>query len=487
MPQIDLKKHFNYLTESSATTMQSIFASILALPQPQRIKQKLEELQQFIVLNDIEKQIVKETMTHIEVGDVVNPQYIKNKFSYYFEAAPHIVVSPDQIDFAILDRKLKEERASLSKELLNLANNLDDLTPDDLKHKLRELTEDRILTADHTKEAKNSLGVRENAYENLIADNGIYSMLLPEVESHAGKAGVGHVISILAFVGSFKSTYALNLAYQNALEGHNVLYVSLESTAKAMESRMVLNHIAQTTTERKHLITQKDLREAKLTTSQIKYYNDKHNEMTGQLQHNLILWDSVDVKFHTFLDMTETLRMADQYFKTHTGKGLEIFVLDQLANLKHTDPTGVGKRYSYEGAKLDEWMTYFRKQSLNFLGDGRQITSFIVSQVRREAYAAASKAKNKGNYDASCGGDSNEIERTSDTMITLYKDLDTKNTILVHIPKARHGTIPDRPMQVEVYGDYYHVGPLTTLEGETITAESFEKSDFKLEDLLKKE
>lgn len=483
---VNLLKHINYLGESSLTTTQSIFVSILTRPNLEYIKSKLTELEQFLKLTEIEKQIIKETRNQIDVSGTLNPEYIINKFRYYFEAAPIQEIPENQIDYAILDKKVSQDKTTLSKELLDLANSIDSMGTLDIKAKLRELTTSKLITQEHTYVPDNSLRQEENAYEELVKDSGVYSMLLPEVEQHAGRAGVGHVVSILAFVGSFKSTYSLNLAYENAMLGYNVLYLSLESTSRAMISRLVLNHNAKTSGERKDLITQEGLRNAKLNKVQQQRYNNKHNEIVDLLGNNLVLWDSTDIRYNTFMEMTETLRAADTRFREKTGRGLEILVLDQLANLKHTDPGGVGKRYSYAGAVMDDWMTYFRIQTLNFLDSGRQITSFIVSQVRREAYAEASKPKNKGRYDASCGGDSNEIERTSDTMITLYKDLDTKNTLLVHIPKARHGSIPDNPIQVEVYGDYFHVGPLNTLQGETLTMEDFQKEDFKLTDLLKK-
>ena len=67
--------------------------------------------------------------------------------------------------------------------------------------------------------------------------------------------------------------------------------------------------------------------------------------------------------------------------------------------------------------------------------------------------------------------------RASNTMITLFKDLETQNTLLVNIPKAREGDMPDNPLQLEVYGDYAHIGPLKagnlTLEDLELEAETF--------------
>ena len=223
------------------------------------------------------------------------------------------------------------------------------------------------------------------------------------------------------------------------------------------------------------------VRDAKLTEKQVELYNRKHNELYDMIGKNLVVYDSTKILFRNFSDMDNTLRLADEQFVRDTGKGLDAIVLDQLALLKFTE--GSGRRVSRVGEIMDDWMTYFREQTLNFLDSGRKTTAFIVSQVNRDSFAEASKPKKKGMYDASCARDSNEIEGSSATMITLYKDLDTANTLLINIPKAREGEVPDKPIQTEVYGEYYHIGPLK-VQGNGISAEDFSQPTFKLGDIL---
>lgn len=281
---------------------------------------------------------------------------------------------------------------------------------------------------------------------------------IPKVEHYAGKAPKGNIVSILGFTGSFKSTYALNISYINALDGSNILYLSLESTAKQMIDRLVLNHIAVTARSRDESIEGNHVRDKKLTAGQQKLYDDKHNELVTVLDNHLILVDSSEIEYDTFLDMQNTLRNADKVFIENTGKGIDGVVVDQLSLLKYT--IGSGKRVTYDGAILNEWVSFFRKQALNFLDSGKQIVVFMVSQTSRDSFAEASKPKKKGRYEASCTSDSHELERASLTMITLFKDYEAKDTSLVNIPKARDGSIPDKPISVEVYGEYYHVGPI---------------------------
>lgn len=471
-------------SDSSLNSVQNILYSIMSLTNKAQIETKLETLKAMITLNDVEKQIIKNIETSIDLNGRVDADYIKDKFSYYFNLSPERKIEFDKIEFAILDVQTNQAREKLTTELMTLAGEVQTSTSLDIKERFRELTENNILTAIKPTQIENGLQTKTDAYQSLIENRGEFTLGLPELELAAGKPAKGHIVSILAFTGSFKSTYALKLAYDNAKLGHNVLYLSLESTEQELINRVVLNHIAETAESRKDLITHHDLRDGKLLKSQIKHYNTKHNEVANLYGKNLMILDSLKFRYSTFTDMTTTLRNADERFKRETGKGLDMLVVDQLSLLKYTKASG--KKATYDGAVMNDWVIYFAEQALNFLGENeRQICYVNIAQVGREAYREASKKKNKGRYDASAASDSHEIERTSDTIITLYKDLDVKNTLLVHLPKARHGAGFDEPLQVEVYGEYFHIGPLNSFAGEQITAESFEKTDFDLSNLLK--
>lgn len=470
--------------KSSLTSLQSIIYSIMLLDNKETILNKIASIETAINLNDIEKQIIKEIKTSVDTLGVVNADFVKEKFSYYFNLSPLRVIGADKIDFAITDNQISQARDALSNELMRLASGVTSMGSDEIKGRLQEITNESILTTAKVREIENGLQKSENPYEDFASKSGEFSLLLPEIEQSAGKAAKGHIVTILGFTGSFKTVAALNIAYQNALAGKNVLYLSLESTEKEMINRIVLNHIAVTAENRQQLINQNDLRDRKLLQSQINHYNKKYNETVDLLSNHFVILDSLKFEYNTFIEMTNTLRIIDNQFLEKTGKGLEMLIVDQVSLLKYTK--GGGKKATYDGALINDWVVYFGKQALNFLDENnRSICVVNLAQVRREAYLEASKKKNKGRYDASAASDSHEIERTSDTIITLYKDLDVKNTLLVHVPKARHGATFDEPLQVEVYGDYFHIGSLDNFASEQITPETFESSDFDLTNLLK--
>lgn len=464
-------------------TLFNLIISLLTHGDARLIKAKLDIIQNQLALTEVDKNIINDVKESIQVDNLVSPAFIKQKYSYVSVQDENIfdnIIPIDAIDSAITDIMIDQSKRSLKKDILELGSNIDKIEIDELKGKLNSILENKLITS-NTKTPTNNLKELPSMYDTLNNNSDGLSLVIPRIEDYAGKALPGTVVTILGFAGSFKSTFSMQIAYENAMAGKNMLYLALESTSKALINRLVLNHIASTVTDRSKLIKADWVQKGKLTDAQKEFYDEKHNELVKSLDNRLIIWDEQDVTYDTFLDMNEVLRSADQMFKEKTGRGLDGFVLDQLALLKFT--TAGGKRYGYDGAVLNDWVSYLRKQSLNFLDTGREIVVFMVSQINRESYMEASKPKKKGRYDITAASDANEIERASSTMITLYKDLDTRNALLVNIPKAREGTTPDNPLQLEVYGDYAHIGPLK-VTGSTISSDDYESDTFDLSDLI---
>ena len=464
-------------------TVCNVLLSIIDTQDPKFVKTKLDAIESLLVFNDVEKQIIKDVHEGLALDKVVSPAFISEKYAYYVDADDNIIasyLSRDALDSAIIDIHIKQLKNNLAKDILTLGSEIDTLTPDQIKEKFNFIFSNALINQKQ-KAAKNAIDFQEDAYGNLMTSKDGLSLILPKVEELAGKATKGSIVSILAFTGEYKSTYSINIAYENALKGHNVLYLSLEDSTIKVTSRFVVNHIAKTEKTRDTLLNGKWVRDNKLTPEQRVFYNKKHNEMVETLEKHLILWGEEDFEHDTFTGMTEALRLANKKFIEETGKPIDAVVLDQLALLKYT--RGGGKSYSYDGAVLNDWVSFFRQQSLNFLGEGNEIVVFLVSQTSRNAHAEASKIKNLGRYTSSCTSDSHELERASSTMITLFKDFNNENRVLINIPKARYGEVPMHPLEEEVYGQYYHIGPLK-FSNHKISAEDFKDQKFDFEDLL---
>lgn len=466
-----------------------LLLSILSYGDNKVAAHKLESLKNQLKLNEVEKKIIRDIEESIQVGDIVSRSFMESKYSYYFDEdllLDHDLLPKDAIESAVTDIRLRQMKSAMAENLLDIGGKVSEMTPKEIKERLSVLHSNALVEAKQDM-PNNGLRVRKDPYGDMVRDMEGLSLVSPRIEEYTGKAIPGTVVSILAFTGHFKSTFSINVAYQNAMAGKNILYLSLESTAQQLESKLVVHHIASTEQERSNLINSKWIRDKALTDKQKEVYNKAHEDLLEKIHNRLIIWDSTDIYYDTFTDMSTVLRMADKKFKEETGSGLDAVVVDQVSLLKYT--SGSGRKASYDGAVINDWVSYFREQSLNFLDDDRQIVVFQVSQVNRNAFAEATKPKKKGRYDASCSSDSHEIERTSEIMITIFKDLETRNTALINVPKARGGYMPDNPIQMEVYGEYSHFGPIEadSMGGSELTMEEFNAEDLNLEDIMSKD
>lgn len=459
-----------------------ILMSIANLQEAKSALKLVEDVENLLALNEVDKLILFDIKSGAEINKLPSVDYLEHKYSYanqseeliptYFEAKA--------IPSAIIEASIEQEQLRLKKELISLGSSMEKLTPKELRLELNKLLEGSILKTS-LDSPENDLKRLGNPYDTFHNQQGTVDLFHPQIEQYSGKAVPGTITSYLAFAGSFKTVAAVNTAYINALQGKNTLYIALESTSADIINRLLINHIAVTAVNQDQLIKNNWIRDNKITEEQKAFYNSKHDELINKLDNHLIVWDETKISYNTFLEMSETLKVADDLFIATTGKGLEIIILDQLALLKYTAASG--KKYGYDGAVLNDWVSYFRKQSLDFLETARIITVFLVSQINRDSYLEASKPKNKGRYDITCASDASEIERASDAMITLYKDLDTKNTLLVNIPKARRGVVPDSPIQIDVYGEYYHIGYLSMLSL-GLSEDDFKAESFDISELL---
>ena len=448
-----------------------LLLSILSQDNTKFIQAKIDTIETQLVLNEVEKLIVSDVKDGLIMDSAPTTTFLEEKYPYYFDdlILESDYYSKDSITSAIVEIRVAQSKRDLSEKLINLGGSIQKLSPKEIKGQLNELHNNAIVES-KLQIPESNLIKRIDSYKDFTEHSNGLSLIYKEVEHYAGKALKGTVVSILAFTGHFKSTYAIDIAYENAKLGHNILYLVLESTAKKFENDMILNHIACTAKERTELINSYLIRDKKLTPDQTKVFNKAQNDLIDVLDNHLILWDSTDIQYDSFMEMENVLRLADKQFMKDTGKGLDAVVVDQISLLKYT--TGV--KGSYDGAVINAWVSFFRDQALSFLGDDRQIVSFLVSQTSRNAYAEVIKEKKKGRYDASCSSDSHELERSSSTMITLYKDPGKQRTVLINIPKAREGYMPDDPLQLEVHGEYSHMGEIPCdYVGGTLTSDEF--------------
>ena len=103
-------------------------------------------------------------------------------------------------------------------------------------------------------------------------------------------------------------------------------------------------------------------------------------------------------------------------------------------------------------------MSFFRKNSINFVGRQKPVCFLIAAQSSRGGYEYA--VNHGGVYTLYGIAEGNEIERASTNVISIYADADLKNNMqaLMQVLKGRDCEEMEEPITVKVNAKNYYIG-----------------------------
>ena len=160
--------------------------------------------------------------------------------------------------------------------------------------------------------------------------------------------------------------------------------------------------------------------------------------------------DENDIKLNSFSNYTKILSKVDKQFVKDTGSGVDIVIVDHIQMLKNnTDLVGSN---SYE--LVSKWVDYFRRNTTNFLGTGRAVAMFVVSQVNRKGQEESER--NYGKYSLHAFADSSELERQSANVFSIKTDFtDFTSEMMFMIHKYRNLSKEDKSIHIKITPEYY--------------------------------
>ena len=203
-------------------TPQLIIKSILTTGDVKYIENKLISFAQQINLNEVEKKLLTNVSDQLVIGVVPNIVYYLDTFGYYFNMdkanISDKVLSKESIDSAIQELRLSQLKSKLSTDLITVGGKITSMSAKEIRESLKSL-HSTVLVEQSFEVPENGFTKKVDAYADMTASIDGMSLVIPEIEKYAGMATKGTMVSILAFVGGFKSNFALNIAYVNALKG----------------------------------------------------------------------------------------------------------------------------------------------------------------------------------------------------------------------------------------------------------------------------
>lgn len=260
----------------------------------------------------------------------------------------------------------------------------------------------------------------------------------------------GKICSVFAYTGSFKTMFCTNVAYKLLGFNTNVVYMSLEIDKR----EMYINFLSRYSYDDGSPLSHSDIKCCKLGDYDKKYlFEELQPHFAERRKKHLIIFDETDFTTNTQSECTKLLSSAENEFIKRTGHGVDLLIVDHVNLLKFG-----GERIMNDYSAVNHWMSYFRKNAIDFLGTGKQIAILCAAQSSREGFKEATK--HKGKYSLTSIAEGNEIERSSSYVLSIYTSDDDRkaNKTKMQILKYRDGSHTDDLLEVLIEPKYYAFG-----------------------------
>ena len=351
---------------------------------------------------------------------------------------------PDYIQIFLYNRKNLEA----SKSLMELSGRVrgEGLT-EDVINELSKLTKSDVVQHEFVDIRKTFIDRYENQEFSVGIPTGVAF-----IDEMVGGIHKGEITVYSGFAGHCKTTAAVNAAYNAIVQGQNVLYCSFEVPKDSIYSDFISRH--SNNRKFKMRIPHYDIKKRKLKPDQWKYVSE---EITPDLNYGydgrIYVVDETEFDSYSQYVFESKFRELEKVAIEETGHGIDVVVIDHIQLLKY----GQG-RSSNTGEAINEYVSYFRQQAMNWLKTGRQVAFVILSQTNRAGYEYA--RENNGKYGATAMAEANELERAATLIITVFAETEMKDLGMakVQILKYRDNRNEDDPTEVNVDLKYYLFG-----------------------------
>lgn len=336
-----------------------------------------------------------------------------------------------------------------SSKLLSISSKVktEGLTPD-IINSINQLTKSDIVSISHYEVMDHILEI----YDKKIPDSGIKTGV-KRIDEDTGGLQPGTITTILGFTGSFKTTWALNIAYNAKLDNKNVLYLSLEVIKENIVYNILSRH-SYDSKFNKH-IEHLSLKHKKLKPDEKDYFDKEIYPDFMKTGGKIYTIDETELENYSYYSLETKFVEIDKVANKETGHGIDLLVIDHAQLLKFDASM---KSLGNETNVVNAYVSFFRQTALNWIKSGKQIAVLMLSQSSRTGWQEA--AKSEGRYRLTALAEANELERASSVVLSVFSSESLKQikSAKVQILKNRDGQAWSEPMEVFVDPVYYMFG-----------------------------
>lgn len=262
----------------------------------------------------------------------------------------------------------------------------------------------------------------------------------------------GTVFTFLGFVGSFKTTFAVNLLHRSICDGLNGVFITFEVDKKVLYAHLLSRHSLERQFRRDASFPKDSIQKCTLTPDQEKYLIDViEPDLRGPGKGSFQLLDRADFPAFDKAGIRNRLRALP--FKP------DYIIFDYIQLTKfYGDPILAKLRVN----PINAFVRIFAEIGLDFDGTGHKAAIILLSQANREGWKAAVDAG--GEYSLTALADANELERTSYYVVSSFVDpnLQQSDQAKFQLLKHRGGKIIQEPFLVSVLPAYAAMGEEAT-------------------------
>lgn len=291
-------------------------------------------------------------------------------------------------------------------------------------------------------------------YNNQAKETGI-SFLVPELDRLTGGIQKGTITTIVGGPGCMKTTLAVNICYNAIKEGKNVCYLTFEETPFQLYCKI----LSRASIDVGKLLVCSEIVQNRLNEEDKKImFNEVYpyfESLPGLFymvgENNFISMDTVEIE-KLIKEIDKMMKTKSQEKTGEKDHGIDLLVVDHIQLLKYVEST------KDEFQVINNYVSFFRRMSLSFLHQDKQISVILLSQCNREGIKYAQK--HDGGYQMQHVAEASEIERSSTYVISTYTDTNNQisKILKVGVIKLRGAPLPLDTLNTYADGRYYCAG-----------------------------
>lgn len=298
-----------------------------------------------------------------------------------------------------------------------------------------------------------------------------------EFDSKLGGVSEGVVAILGGFTGSYKTTFAVNMCYNNAKNlKYNIVYVSLEVPKEQLLIKMLGRHSFDPKFTEYNYIPHEKIRQVMLEQEEENYLMDVVAPDFYKTGGMIKILDEKDFKTFSMSEIREKLEQIDEEMLEKTGYPLDAVFWDHANLFKFN---GSGNRRSSDTSEGNEYVSFIRKLAISFKTDKdtlkrRGLSMVILAQTSRDGWRRAEKLK--GKYDLRSLAEINELERAGSIILMVYTNEDMKMSkeASLQLLKNRNGPTIEEPNIIFVDPEAYVAGEEMEGFSEMLSADDFD-------------